>query len=65
MYHYLMEVFESVTDRNFKYYHLADSKVFTSEKELEDQSYYKGNKYYVLSKQENIDETQRKRRRNG
>lgn len=65
MYYYLMEIFESVNDNGYKYYHLADSKVFTSEKEVKDQSYSKENKYFVLSKIDNIDETKRKRRRNG
>lgn len=50
MYYYLMEIFESVNDNGFKYYHLADSKVFTSEKEVKDRSYYKDSKYFVLSK---------------
>lgn len=50
MYYYLMEIFESVNNNGYKYYHLADSKVFTSEKEVKDQSYSKENKYFVLSK---------------
>lgn len=62
MFYYLMEIFESVNDNGFKYYHLADSKIFTSEKEVKDLSYYKGNKYFVLSKIDNIDETKRKKR---
>lgn len=65
MYYYLMEIFELVNDNRYKYYHLADSKVFTSEKEIKDRSYYKDSKCFVLSKLDNIDETKRKRRRNG
>lgn len=65
MYYYLMEIFESVNDTGYKYYHLADSKVFTSEKEVKDRSYSKENKCFVLSKVNNIDETKGKRRRNG
>lgn len=65
MFYYLMEIFESVNDNGFKYYHLADSKIFTSEKEVKDLSYYKGNKYFVLSKIDNIDETKRKKRGHG
>ena len=65
MFYYLMEIFESVDDNGFKYYHLADSKTFTSEKEVKDLSYYKGNKYFVLSKIDNIDETKRKKRGHG
>ena len=41
MFYYLMEIFESVNDNGFKYYHLSDSKTFTSEKEVKDLSYYK------------------------
>lgn len=59
-----MEIFEFVNDNKYTYYHLADSKIFTSEKEIKDQTYYKNNKYFVLSKLDIIDETQRKRRRN-
>ena len=65
MNYYLIEVFESVNDNGFKYHHLSDSKTFTSEKEIKDRSYYKDSKYFVLSKLDNIDETKRKRRRNG
>lgn len=65
MVNYLLEIFESVNDNGYKYYHLADSKVFASEKILKDQSYYKDSKYFVLSKLDIIDETKRKRRRNG
>lgn len=59
-----MEIFEFVNDNKCAYYHLTDSKIFTSEKEIKDQTYYKNNKYFVLSKLNIIDETQGKRRRN-
>lgn len=61
MVNYLLEIFESVNDNGFKYYHLADSKIFISEKEIKDQTYYKNNKCFVLSKLDNIDETKRKK----
>ena len=61
MVNYLLEIFEAVNDNGFKYYHLADSKIFISEKEIKDQTYYKNNKCFVLSKLDNIDETKRKK----
>lgn len=63
MYQYLMEIFEFGNDNGLIYYYLANSKTFTSEKEIKDQTYYKNNKYFVLSKLNIIDETERKKRK--
>ena len=46
-----------------KYYHLLDSKTFQSSKDIEDQTYFKENKFYTLSKVDFINEIKRKRRR--
>lgn len=47
---YLIEIFELVKEGNYKYFHLADSKIFQSEKILKDRSYYKNGKNIVLSR---------------
>ena len=50
MVEYLIEMFEWVNDDKFKYYHLADSKVFKSSKNLKDRTYCKNNKFITVSK---------------
>lgn len=50
MYWYLIEVFEWVINSHPKYYHLVDSKIFHSKKNLKEQTYSKNNKFYTLSK---------------
>lgn len=63
MFCYLLEISEWVNDGKLKYYHLLDSKTFQSSKDIEDQTYFKDNKFYTLSKIDFINEIKRKRRR--
>lgn len=51
-----MQIFEFVKNNKINYYHLLDSKIFKSRKVLKDRTYFKNNKYFVLSKI-NTDET--------
>lgn len=50
MVEYLIEIFEWINDNSFKYYHLADSKIFKSSKRIKDRTYYKDNKFIIVSK---------------
>lgn len=63
MFCYLLEISEWVNDGKLKYYHLLDSKTFQSSKDIEDQTYFKKNKFYTLSKVDFINEIKGKRRR--
>lgn len=50
MVEYLIEIFELINDNGFKYYHLANSKIFKSSKHIKDRTYYKNNKFITVSK---------------
>ncbi len=60
---YVIEEYQWDSDGTFKYYHLKDSKVFESDKELEEKSYNKNGSTFLIYKIENeIQNTRRTKR---
>ena len=60
---YVIEEYGWNSDETLKYYHLKDSKLFESDKELEEKSYNKDGSTFLIYKIENeIQSTKRTKR---
>lgn len=55
-YTYLLEIYSFGNEQDIQYWHLENSRVFSTVKKLEDTTYYKNNKLFVLTKM-NLNET--------
>ena len=57
---YVIEEYRWDSDSKWKYYHLVDSKIFKSDKELEEKSYNKNGSTFLIYKFENEVQTTRR-----
>ena len=61
---YVIEQYRWDTNKNYKYYHLVDSKIFESDNNLEEKEYNKDGSIFLIYKVENeIQNTRRNSKR--